>query len=100
MNRRTFLQAIDPGDVDAVRAHLDASDDPGRRAGLKLDAPASRHEGFTPLLMAVVGGHAAIIDLLLAAEADPNRPGRHGELPIFASVHSPDCLRRTVSRYG
>ena len=64
MSRTTFLEAIDSGDVDAVRAELSNT---AAVAKLKIDSPASRHEMRTPLTLALVRGDVEIVRLLLEA---------------------------------
>ncbi|MBX9400720.1 ankyrin repeat domain-containing protein [Lysobacter sp. BMK333-48F3] len=64
------------GDADAVRRLLDL--------GLAVDAPDS--QGCTALLRAAGGGHRAVVDLLLARGADPQRAANSGATPLSAAV--------------
>ncbi len=64
------------GDADAVRRLLDL--------GLSVDAPDS--QGCTALLRAAGGGHRAVVDLLLARGADPQRAAHSGATPLSAAV--------------
>ena len=79
---RRPLQAADVpaaaivGDADAVRRLLDL--------GLSVDSPDS--QGCTALLRAAGGGHRAVVDLLLARGADPQRAAHSGATPLSAAV--------------
>ncbi|ALN88283.1 ankyrin repeat domain-containing protein [Lysobacter capsici] len=79
---RRPLQAADVpaaaivGDADAVRRLLDL--------GLSVDSPDS--QGCTALLRAAGGGHRAVVDLLLARGADPQRAANSGATPLSAAV--------------
>ncbi|QQP95204.1 ankyrin repeat domain-containing protein [Lysobacter enzymogenes] len=64
------------GDADAVRRLLDL--------GLSVDALDS--QGCTALLRAAGGGHRAVVDLLLARGADPQRAANSGATPLSAAV--------------
>ncbi|HEY0502556.1 MAG TPA: ankyrin repeat domain-containing protein [Lysobacter sp.] len=64
------------GDADAVRRLLDL--------GLPVDALDS--QGCSALLRAAGGGHRAVVDLLLARGADPQRAANSGATPLSAAV--------------
>lgn len=64
------------GDADAVRRLLDL--------GLPVDATDT--QGCTALLRAAGGGHRAVVDLLLARGADPQRTAHSGATPLSAAV--------------
>lgn len=64
------------GDADAVRRLLDL--------GMPVDA--LDHQGCTALLRAAGGGHRAVVDLLLARGADPQRAANSGATPLSAAV--------------
>lgn len=64
------------GDADAVRRLLDL--------GLPVDADDA--QGCTALLRAAGGGHRAVVDLLLARGADPERAAHSGATPLSAAV--------------
>lgn len=64
------------GDADAVRRLLDL--------GLPVDAVDA--QGCTALLRAAGGGHRAVVDLLLARGADPQRTANSGATPLSAAV--------------
>jgi ankyrin repeat protein len=64
------------GDVDAVRRLLDL--------GLAIDTPDA--QGCTALLRAAGGGHGAVVDLLLARDADPQLGAHTGATPLSAAV--------------
>ncbi|MCM2335253.1 MAG: ankyrin repeat domain-containing protein [Pseudomonas sp.] len=64
------------GDADAVRRLLDL--------GLPVDALDS--QGCTALLRAAGGGHRAVVDLLLARGAQPQRAANSGATPLSAAV--------------
>lgn len=64
------------GDADAVRRLLDL--------GMPVDA--LDNQGCTALLRAAGGGHRAVVDLLLARGADPQRAAHSGATPLSAAV--------------
>lgn len=64
------------GDADAVRRLLDL--------GLPVDAVDA--QGCTALLRAAGGGHRAVVDLLLARNADPKATANSGATPLSAAV--------------
>lgn len=64
------------GDADAVR----------RLLGLGLPVDATDSQGCSALLRAAGGGHRAVVDLLLARGADPQRPANSGATPLSAAV--------------
>jgi len=79
--RRTLREADLPaaamaGDVDAVRRLVDL--------GFAVDAVDA--QGCTALLRAAGGGHLAVVDLLLARNADPQRASASGATPLSAAV--------------
>ncbi|MCL7714669.1 ankyrin repeat domain-containing protein [Stenotrophomonas mori] len=64
------------GDADAVRRLIDL--------GLPVDAVDA--QGCTGLLRAAGGGHAAVVDLLLARGGDPQHAASSGATPLSAAV--------------
>ncbi|WP_242108770.1 ankyrin repeat domain-containing protein [Luteimonas aquatica] len=64
------------GDADALRRLLDL--------GFAVDTPDV--QGCTALLRAAGGGHGAVVDLLLARGADPQRAAKTGATPLSAAV--------------
>ncbi|WP_305806361.1 ankyrin repeat domain-containing protein [Stenotrophomonas sp. YIM B06876] len=64
------------GDVDAVRRLVDL--------GSPVDAVDA--QGCTALLRAAGGGHAAVVDLLLARGANPQHAAGSGATPLSAAV--------------
>ncbi|MGV8960246.1 MAG: ankyrin repeat domain-containing protein [Stenotrophomonas sp.] len=64
------------GDVDAVRRLIDL--------GSPVDAVDA--QGCTALLRAAGGGHAAVVDLLLARGANPQHAASSGATPLSAAV--------------
>jgi ankyrin repeat protein len=71
----SLLDAIEAGDVGAVKAALDGRED--------LDAPDSAYEA-TALQLAASGGDPEIVGVLLEAGADPDRGFL--ESPLFAAA--------------
>ncbi|MFG2295794.1 ankyrin repeat domain-containing protein [Streptomyces sp. NPDC048603] len=68
---RMLLDAARAGDTGAVRAALDAG-----------AAPETRDEDLrTPLLLAVLGDHVAVAEVLIAAGADPDAPDAREDSP-------------------
>ncbi|EFL19254.1 ankyrin repeat domain-containing protein [Streptomyces sp. C] len=68
---RLLLDAARAGDTDAVRAALAAG-----------AAPEARDEELrTPLLLAVLGDHLQVAEVLVAAGADPNAPDSRADSP-------------------
>jgi len=78
-----FLLAVRKGDLPSVQAMLAAG----------ADVNEKRSGDFaTPLLIAVINGHADLVDLLLEKGADPNAEGGNGRnnswgRPLQAAVH-------------
>lgn len=64
------------GDVDAVRRLIDL--------GFAVDAVDA--QGCTALLRAAGGGHLAVVDLLLARNANPQHASASGATPLSAAV--------------
>ncbi|KRG45214.1 hypothetical protein ARC78_03235 [Stenotrophomonas pictorum JCM 9942] len=64
------------GDADAVRRLIDL--------GFAVDAVDA--QGCTGLLRAAGGGHAVVVDLLLARGADPQHAAASGATPLSAAV--------------
>jgi ankyrin len=61
------------------------------------DPNAAGDQGCTPLHVAAVYGHLEVIELLLAAGADPNRTDPHGNGALWAAVHQA-CLGTRTDR--
>jgi ankyrin repeat protein len=112
---RSFREAVESGDVKALRAALRDGADPnvplsGGRTGLTVSVESNRlavaralleagadpnvadGESRTPLLIAIESGNLEIVRSLLDAGADPNGPGRmHGggrTTPLIFAVTS------------
>ena len=60
------------------------------KAGAELNASTII---VTPLVYAVEQGNAELVEVLLAAGADPNRETRGGKTPLAAAVYTPELLR-------
>lgn len=71
-------------------------------AGLPASAgaPEQPYGGVTPLIAAVNGGHAGVVDILLAAGADVNASDALGRTPLIAAVTlgDRDCVQSLVAR--
>lgn len=52
------------------------------------DFEATDDEGYTPLHYAVMSGHLAAVEFLLAHGSSPNRPNSKGETPLMLSLTS------------
>lgn len=53
--------------------------------GAKVDIPLEKN-GNTPLKMAVLNGHAGVVEALVAANADSNKADKDGLTPLFCAV--------------
>lgn len=71
-----------PGTADAAKALLDAGADVGARSANSF--------WVLPLHSATSGGHAEIVELLLAAGAEPDPRQRHGWTPLHAAAQNGD----------
>ena len=71
-----LVDAVERGDVAAVRALLD------RRADLEL----ARADGLTPLLAAVHADRLDLTDLLLRAGAKASGADRYGVTPLYLAA--------------
>jgi ankyrin repeat protein len=119
----TIVQAAKAGNVEAVRALLEAEADSNAaepdgttalhwavqnghaelvdlllRSGAKV-AAANRY-GVTPLAVACTAGDAAIVERLLASGADPNGAFADGETPLMTASRtgSAETIKALVAR--
>jgi len=78
--------ATGAGDVEAVRLLVEAGGDPGRP--LTAPAPAGHlaDRSINPLVAAAENDTAAVVEVLLAAGADPNAATRDGVSPVRQAV--------------
>jgi ankyrin repeat protein len=69
----SFHQAVGSGDVETVRTQLNRN-----------PALVSRRDdgGETPLHLAAIKGHEAVVELLLSSRANPNSRNRAGDTPL------------------
>ncbi|MCA9640551.1 MAG: ankyrin repeat domain-containing protein [Myxococcales bacterium] len=74
------------GDLDGVRAELDAGADPS----------AGDDVGYTPLHVATQNGHLQAVELLLQSGADPNALDRHGNGPLWTAVLSARAQKERI----
>ncbi|MEZ5329197.1 MAG: ankyrin repeat domain-containing protein [Verrucomicrobiales bacterium] len=81
-----YLEAASLGKMEPVRKFLEA--------GMRVDSDDS--EGNTALLLAAKGGHAAMVDYLIAQGADVNYVGPGWETPLISAARSGDVA--TVKR--
>ncbi|CAM9769574.1 unnamed protein product, partial [Scytosiphon promiscuus] len=58
----------------------------------QLDLP-EKLNGWSPLHLAVIGGHLEVVHLLMEADCDPSAKDKVGDRPI-------ECLKRTKDRDG
>ena len=72
-----------PGTADAAKALLDA--------GADVSARSTNSFWVLPLHSAASGGHAEIVELLLAAGAEPSPRQRHGWTPLHAAAQNGDA---------
>jgi uncharacterized protein len=71
-----------PGTADAARALIDA--------GADVSARSENSFWVLPLHSAASGGHAEIVEILLAAGAEPDPRQRHGWTPLHAAAQNGD----------
>jgi hypothetical protein len=71
-----LMSACVDGDVQRATSSLDG--------GAPIDFQDG--EGYTPLHLAVVWNHAAVVELLIRRDADPNIVNRHGNGPLWTAV--------------
>ncbi|MFD7027312.1 ankyrin repeat domain-containing protein [Streptomyces sp. NPDC059917] len=88
---RLLLDAATAGDTDAVRAAL-----------ANGAAPETRDEALrTPLLLAALGDHVAVAEVLLAAGADPDAPDSREDSPwLVTGVTGSVRMLRTLLPAG
>ncbi len=60
------------------------------KAGAEINSPSKNSLGVTPLQSAVAGCHYEIVDLLLAAGADPNIQDKSGYTPLHVAAQCGD----------
>lgn len=79
------------GDATYLRYLLQKGADPNLRDG----------KGTTPLLLAVIGGHAELVPLLIAGKANVNLGNGAGETPLILAVQRRDVeMTRTLLAAG
>jgi ankyrin repeat protein len=71
-----------PGTADAARALIEA--------GADVSARSENSFWVLPLHSAASGGHAEIVEILLAAGAEPDPRQRHGWTPLHAAAQNGD----------
>jgi hypothetical protein len=69
---RTLLDAVEEGNIEAVKQHLAAG----------TDVNAKTRNAWTPLHGAAEGGHGEIVELLIAAGADLEAKNKLGWTPL------------------
>jgi len=77
------------GDLGAVRALLggdDNDDDDAAAAPSQCDVEDGAEVGHSPFLLASLGDHFAVMDLLLSRGANINTTSRHGWTPLMAAA--------------
>jgi ankyrin repeat protein len=84
--------AVEKGNIEAVKQHLAAGKDVNVRRGLLR---------VTPLHLATEGGHKEVIELLIAKGADVNVKGGRGETPLdFAIKYKRTELADILRKHG
>ena len=78
-----FAMACDDGDADAVRKFLAEGADPD-----------TVDDGFPVLYQAAAGGHAALVELLLSANASVDTPNEEGATPLCIAAQNGACVVR------
>jgi len=72
----SLMQAAWSGQAAAVRSAL---------ASGRVDVDVENNDGTTPLFMASLAGHEAVVDILVAASADVNKASAEGETPMIVA---------------
>ena len=90
-----LIEAIEKGDIEAVKQHLAAGTDVNAKTG----------SGWTPLHYAAREGHKEITDLLLTSGADVNAKTDAGETPLdnaikYKRIETAALLRKHGGKTG
>ena len=81
-----FHKAAGAGNIEAVKQHL--------AAGTDVDVKDDEH-GLTPLHVAAIEGHKAILKLLIAKGAEVNAKDKRGRTPlVYAKGEIANLLRK------
>ena len=70
------------------------------KAGAEINSPSRNSLGATPLQSAVAGCHHEIVNLLLAAGADPNIQDKSGYTPLHIAAQCGDVKTAHVLIFG
>ena len=71
-----LIEAIEKGNIEAVKQHLAAD----------ADVNAKDEEGLTPLHLAASWGHKEVAELLIANGADVNAKDNQGRTPLDVAI--------------
>lgn len=74
MNKKTFLDAVEQGDIESVKQQLDSG---------AFDVNAADEHGRTALIKAAKHGHLPIVQLLIERDADVNARDNRGTNALY-----------------
>ncbi|MFF3330427.1 ankyrin repeat domain-containing protein [Streptomyces sp. NPDC002888] len=77
---KALFAAVRQGDVDGIRALIEAGADPDQLIG--------EYDDWTPLTLAAAEGHRAVVEVLLDAGVHPDSQNRFGYLPLVLAATS------------
>jgi len=93
-----LIEAIEKGDIEAVKEYLAAGTDVNAGGGLDDNGEPLL---WTPLHLAAMGGHKEIVELLIAKGAEVDANHDEGETPLdFAILVGRDEIADLLRKHG